>query len=145
MRLFSADAGPAGGPGIVVGKGNYMPQSSRSLSVCVVACVCAVVALVAAAPAPAAPPQRCGSVQADGATFKVRASNNLGCNAARRVVRFVLTHGQPTQGSPGTAPAGWSCGYSFGTSSAGLTARTGPACEMGSKLANGYEKGFKPL
>lgn len=111
---------------------------------CTVVATCAVVGLAISSPADGAPPKRCGTVHADGTSFSVRASNNLGCGEARRVVRFVLTHGKPTQGAPGKSPAGWSCGYSVGTTN-GTTGRAGPACTSGRKQAFGYEKGYRPL
>jgi hypothetical protein len=74
-----------------------------------------------------------------GAPFIQLAINNeegeqlRGSAEARRVIEYVLSHGHPSQGSPGTAPRGWSCGYGFGYEhgDSGETETAGPNCSRG--------------
>lgn len=94
--------------------------------------------------ADADPPNRsCGKVKGKGYSLKVRAER-VSCRTARRVVRYVSTHGEPTQGTPGKAPKGWHCAWTYGESRYGI-GRAGPACGSGGgKRANGYGPGYKP-
>lgn len=87
--------------------------------------------------------ERCGHVKPEGTKYLVTA-RHVDCDKARSVVNYVLTHGEPTQGSPGIPPPGWSCGWSYGTHN-GEPSRAGPACEKGRKRAFGYQEGWKPL
>lgn len=90
---------------------------------------------------------RCGSVKVKKTRYRVFGRGKVSCAKARFVIKFVLTHGKPTQGSPGRAPKGWSCGYGFGKKK-GEIARAGPTCERRGgvgTLVKGLEPGFKPL
>jgi hypothetical protein len=56
----------------------------------------------------------CGDVHDARRTHRVDVfRGNLSCRTAKSVARYVLSHGRASQGSPGTAPRGWSCAWGF--------------------------------
>jgi hypothetical protein len=124
-----------------------LPARKRKFLGLLAAAMCTLAAASSSVPAgaEAALPKRCGEVHARGVDWRVRAGD-VGCRKARRVIRFVLTHGQPTQGSPGRAPAGWRCAYGYGRAPDGRTGRAGPKCSgPGPRRADGYGPGYRPL
>lgn len=75
---------------------------------------CAIAAL-ALTPDARASARGWGSLPATGTRFHVYVlAGPVGCMTARNVVAYVLTHGRPSQGSPGRSPRGWSCAWGFG-------------------------------
>ena len=90
-------------------------------------------------------PKTCGRVRALGTTFNVDVlAGRVRCQIARRVIDYVLTHGKPTQGSPGTSPLGWLCGYGYGFYHGHheQSGRAGPSCRSGSKIVQGTQDGY---
>jgi hypothetical protein len=84
-------------------------------------------------------------VRALGTTFRVDVlEGHVRCGIARRVIAYVLTHGKPTQGSPGTSPSGWECGYGYGFYHGNheRSGRAGPDCSSGSKDVQGTQAGY---
>jgi hypothetical protein len=76
----------------------------------------------------------CGDIHATGQAYRVNVfRGNISCDTAKSVIKYVLGHGQPSQGSPGAAPRGWSCGYGFGYvhGDSGVTEEAGPNCSRG--------------
>jgi hypothetical protein len=91
---------------------------------------------------------RCGQLSVKGISYRVDLiQGEMSCSRARRVIRFVLTHGHPTQGAPGAAPRGWSCGYGYGYRHGHRTqvARAGPLCRSGDIEVQGTAHGYTPL
>jgi len=105
-------------------------------------CTIAALALTADARASA---RGCGSVPAIGTSFHVYVlDGRVGCRAARKVVAYVLTHGRPSQGSPGSSPRGWSCAWGFGYfhGERFRSGRAGPLCTHGRLIVQGLEAGY---
>ena len=95
--------------------------------------------------ADAARAHRCGSVRVKGTSYAVGVvAGHASCPTARYVIRYVLQHGPVTQGSPGRAPRGWSCGYGYGRTPEGQNVRGGPSCERGSTIVEGIEAKLRP-
>jgi len=89
----------------------------------------------------------CGSVSAPARGGRYRVDvlrGSLGCRRARAVIRYVLTHGRPTQGYPGRSPRGWRCAWGYGRDREGNGARVGPNCTRGSVTVQGSQPGFAP-
>ncbi len=92
-------------------------------------------------------PTYCGEVLAHRFRFRVDVvSGRAPCPVARRVITYVLTHGAPTQGSPGKDPAGWVCGYAHGYYHGGHArlGRSGPSCVSRGRTVKGTEAGYTP-
>jgi hypothetical protein len=87
----------------------------------------------------------CGKVRGLGTTFTVEVlQGRVSCATARHVIEYVLTHGKPTQGSPGKSPPGWQCGYGYGFYHGNheQSARAGPSCSNGSRIVQGTQAGY---
>jgi hypothetical protein len=105
---------------------------------------CTIVALALTADAEASG-RGCGSVPAIDTRFHVYVIDGpVGCTTARNVVAFVLTHGRPTQGSPGRSPRGWSCSWGFGYyhGERFRSGRAGPLCTRGRLTVQGLQVGY---
>jgi hypothetical protein len=92
------------------------------------------------------PTARCGRVRGLGTTFAVDVlQGHVSCSTARHVIKFVLTHGHPTQGSPGKSPPGWQCGYGYGFYHGNRRqgGRAGPSCSRGSRIVQGTQAGTR--
>jgi len=93
------------------------------------------------------PKQVCGRVRGLGTSFSVAVlQGHVRCTTARRVIEYVLTHGKPTQGSPGRSPSGWQCGYGYGFYHGHheQSGRAGPNCSSGSTDVQGTQAGYNP-
>jgi hypothetical protein len=91
------------------------------------------------------PKQNCGRVRALGTSFSVAVlEGHIRCRTARRVIEYVLTHGKPTQGSPGKSPSGWQCGYGYGFYHGNheQSGRAGPDCSSGPTNVQGTQAGY---
>jgi hypothetical protein len=73
-------------------------------------------------------------------------AGRLGCSTARYVIGYVLSHGVPTQGSPGSSPRGWTCGYGYGYYHGHRQqyARAGPECSSKRRVVQGTQAGYVP-
>jgi hypothetical protein len=117
------------------------------IAVVSLACVATVGAVSAQAVGKAAvvPKQSCGRVRALGTSFSVAVlEGHVRCTTARRVIEYVLTHGKPTQGSPGRSPSGWQCGYGYGFYHRNheQSGRAGPNCSSGSTNVQGTQADY---
>lgn len=109
-------------------------------------------ALTAAAPASGAGPKHwCGAVHGQGegrdVRFRVRVEQgHVACRRARRVIKYVTTHGKLTMGSMGRSPRGWSCGWGYGVyhHDREQTSRSGPICTRHGVQVEGYGPGYSP-
>jgi hypothetical protein len=105
---------------------------------------CAIAALTLTTDARASS-RACGSVPAIGTSFRVYVlDGRVGCTTARSVVAYVLTHGRPSQGSPGRSPRGWSCAWGFGFyhGERFRSGRAGPLCTSGRLAVQGLQAGY---
>jgi hypothetical protein len=105
---------------------------------------CTIVALALTTDARASA-RGCGSVPAIGTSFHVYVLDaRVGCTTARGVVVYVLTHGRPSQGSPGRSPRGWSCAWGFGYyhGERFRSGRAGPLCSHGRLVVQGLQAGY---
>lgn len=87
----------------------------------------------------------CGHVRGEGTTFRVDVFRGaISCPTARGVIRYVLTHGSPTQASPGVAPRGWSCGYGYGFYHGhhNQSGRVGPICTRRQDIIQATQAGY---
>jgi hypothetical protein len=87
----------------------------------------------------------CGRVPAIGTSFHVYVlDGRVGCTMARDIVAYVLTHGRPSQGSPGRSPRGWSCAWGFGYvhGERFRSGRAGPLCTHGRLTVQGLQAGY---
>jgi len=90
----------------------------------------------------------CGRVRAGQARYRVRVlRGRISCRRARRVIGYVLTHGSGSQSSPGRAPKGWRCGWTYGYFNGDRDAqgRAGPRCSGARAVVEGFYPGFRPL
>jgi hypothetical protein len=93
----------------------------------------------------------CGHVKSDSKRgsqrFRVRVERgHFACRRARGVIRYVLNHGTPAQGSPGRHPRGWACAWGYGEyhHNPDQGGRSGPSCSRGKVTVAGYAPGFYP-
>lgn len=105
--------------------------------------------LQASTPAPrfsVAKAHRCGivSIRMDARSAVYIVRGRVGCTRARAVIRYVGTHGVATQGSPGRAPRGWSCGWGYENDRQGNIRRSGPSCKRGRVRVQGTTPGLRP-
>jgi hypothetical protein len=108
------------------------------------ATTCSLAALVFV-PGARASARGCGDVPAIGTRFRVYVIEGLvGCATARNVVAHVLTHGHPSQGSPGRSPLGWSCAWGFGYyhGERSRSGRAGPLCTHGHLIVEALQAGY---
>lgn len=88
----------------------------------------------------AAAKHRCGTFRARSLRYRYAiVGGKPSCVTARRVLRYVLTHGKPEQGSPGRSPAGWICGYGYGRAANGDSVRAGPNCQRGRAMVEAID------
>jgi hypothetical protein len=81
------------------------------------------------------------------ATFTIYVlKGRMSCATARNVIEYVLTHGTPRQGAPGTSPPGWQCGYGYGYLHGDHyeSGRPGPNCSRGHDEVQGTQAGYTP-
>ena len=100
---------------------------------------------VCASPADTNAATQCGHVASKYGRFSVAVvGGQVRCGVARRVIRFVLTHGPSTQGAPGKSPPHWSCGWGYGYyhGNRDQSARSGPLCTQDSREVEGTGPGF---
>jgi hypothetical protein len=73
-------------------------------------------------------------------------SGRVSCRKARSVIRYVTSHGTPTQGTPGKSPRGWSCFYGYGYYHGDhqRLGRAGPECQRGKKMVAGVDPSWVP-
>lgn len=103
---------------------------------------------VCASTAGASADTQCGYVASKYGRFHVDVvGGQVRCGVARRVIRFVLTHGPSTQGAPGKSPPHWACGWGYGYYHGNQSGRSGPLCTQGSREVEGTGPGFtlKPV
>jgi hypothetical protein len=87
----------------------------------------------------------CGSVAWQGDRMLVRVERgHVSCFTARRIIRYVNSHGPVTQGAPGRSPKGWECGWSYGRASNGDNIRAGASCTRHGAEVASYASGIRP-
>ena len=89
----------------------------------------------------------CGRVHSRyGALVVYVKSGHVSCRKARSVIRYVTSHGQPTQGRPGKSPRGWNCFYGYGYYHGDhrRLGRAGPECQSATKTVEGVDPNYVP-
>jgi hypothetical protein len=119
----------------------------RVLGACLVASVCLGTIDAGLAHSTGGTGRSCGVVDGRGSAYHVNIfDGRVSCARARAVIQYVLTHGHPTQGSPGKSPSGWSCGYGYGLyhGNHSQSGRAGPNCSRGGNDVQGTQTGYTP-
>ena len=132
---------PGRGMSTVCSSRRSRPQHCRAVVVLLLALAGLIGAPHAAVAAPTAPgattARGCGITTAGGARYRVvRQAGRLSCARARGVVRYVVSHGTPTQGRPGRAPRGWACAWTYYEPP--QRGRAGPICRRRGARVAGY-------
>jgi len=88
----------------------------------------------------------CGRISSRYGPFAVYIKRGrVSCSQARSVIKYVTSHGMPTQGTPGTSPRGWNCDYGYGRYRGNpRIARAGPECISGARTVEGVGPGWTP-
>lgn len=149
-KLISADASHADSVNLV----SRMLRSSERrhwIGACLIICV--TIAGFGASSAEArtagyaARYRSCGRIHTRFGTLVVYVKHgNVPCGQARSVIKYVTSHGTPTQGQPGRNPRGWNCYYGYGYYHGNHErfARAGPECDRVGKTVEGVSPGWTP-
>jgi hypothetical protein len=92
-------------------------------------------------------PHRCARLHTRYGTMVVYVvAGPSSCSEAKSVIRYVSSHGTPTQGSLGKSPRGWMCGYGYGyyRGNRQREGRDGPECSRRSTVVAGVDPAYTP-